>query len=96
MQHLMLCMYRSEGRSYYGGIELKRDDHLLILSFQLASLQRFLSILWFQPGEGMDITQESINLIVLGYTDGWDKLDVFSLKMEQGEIIVAVATGIWD
>ena len=26
MQHPMLCMYRSEGRSYYGGIELKRDD----------------------------------------------------------------------
>jgi len=26
MQRPMLCMYRSEGRSYYGGIELKRDD----------------------------------------------------------------------
>jgi len=44
MQHPMLCMYRSEGRSCYGGIELKRDDPSLFRQPQVLLSQYMDSI----------------------------------------------------
>ena len=51
MQRPMLCMYRSEDRSYYGGIGLKRDDPslfrlylVMIETSQISYIPNFMSI----------------------------------------------------